>query len=253
MKYLHAITLTATAAAITTPVAAEDPYDIIWLTEIGSPGAEFSYEMAVDSTGNVYVGGETDGVLGSARLGGWDAFLAKFDADGSFVWVQQFGTTEDDFGIGVDVDTAGNIYFSGHTKGDLGGMTGKTDAFLAKFDSSGAVQWITQYGAPASFCYGGEVVLDAAGNAIVSGSMAVDPDRDAYAAKFDTTGKMIWISQIGSAHWDSAGGVAIDDSGNVYVCGYTEGDLGGPRAGGNDALLAKFDSFGANIWIEQIG
>ena len=60
--------------------------------------------------------------------GGRDAFLCKFDTDGSLLWSTQFGTGQSFTGRGVAVDAAGCAYLTGYTPG-----TGGNDAFLVKF------------------------------------------------------------------------------------------------------------------------
>jgi hypothetical protein len=47
--------------------------------------------------------------------------------------------------------------------------------------------------------------------------------------------------------------VAVDASGNAYISGRTDGSLGGPNAGGDDAFLAKYSSAGDLVWSRQIG
>jgi hypothetical protein len=44
-----------------------------------------------------------------------------------------------------------------------------------------------------------------------------------------------------------------DESGGVFVCGTTEGPLGGPNAGSGDPWLARYDSAGNQAWIRQFG
>ena len=61
-----------------------------------------------------------------------------------------------------------------------------------------------------------------------------------------------WASQIGPTQ-EGSGGIAVDGSGNSYITGWTEGDLGGPNQGAMDAFTAKFDSGGTVQWTRQIG
>jgi hypothetical protein len=68
----------------------------------------------------VYIAGTTAGSLGGPFAGGAaDAFIAKFDADGAFLWTHQVGTSNDDEGTGVSADGFGHVYASGGTLGDM--------------------------------------------------------------------------------------------------------------------------------------
>ncbi|MCH7792788.1 MAG: hypothetical protein IID31_10990, partial [Planctomycetes bacterium] len=63
----------------------------------------------------------------------------------------------------------------------------------------------------------------------------------------------LWITQFGTTGIDIAYALAPDGIGGVMVAGYTEGSLGGPNVGGQDAFLARYDEFGNQLWVVQIG
>ena len=62
-----------------------------------------------------------------------------------------------------------------------------------------------------------------------------------------------WVRQFGTASEDRGTGVSVDELGNVYISGYTEGSLEGTNSGGNDAFLRKYDANGALQWTTQLG
>ena len=103
------------------------------------------------------------------------------------------------------------------------------------------------------------VAVDASGNAYITGFTGGDLGGvsagydDAFLTKFDTLGNELWSQQIGTAGYDISESVAVDTSGNIYISGYTSGDLGGANAGGYDAFLTKFDASGNELWSQQIG
>jgi hypothetical protein len=76
---------------------------------------------------------------------------------------------------------------------------------------------------------------------------------DAWVARYDAAGTQQWIRQFGTSFEDSAGGVAGDGFGGVYVSGTTRGSLGGPNAGDYDAWFARLDAAGNTTWIRQLG
>ncbi len=231
----------------------------LWTTQIGTSDGDESRSVAVAASGDVYISGRTEGDLGGPSAGGRDAFLSKFDASGNEVWTTQIGTSSSDYSESVAVAASGDVYISGGTYGDLGGMSaGLDDAFLSKFDSSGNELWTRQIGTN-GYDRSYSVAVDASGDVYISGETRGDlggPNAgysDAFLSKFDPSGNELWTTQIGTGGSDWACSVAVDASGDVYISGQTTGDLGGTRAGHWDAFLSKFDPSGNELWTTQIG
>ena len=66
---------------------------------------------------------------------------------------------------------------------------------------------------------------------------------DVFLSKYDASGTLLWIEQLGSSSWDGAvERVSADGQGNVYISGSTGGSLGGVIGGEADAFVAKFNS-----------
>lgn len=236
----------------------EAPYNVAWSRQIGTTDTDQSFGVAVDAAGNAYISGWTYGSLGGPNAGGADAFLSKYDGAGNFLWSRQVGTTDNDESHGVAVDAAGNAYISGRTQGSLGGpnLNPPTyDAFLSKYDGGGNLLWSRQFGTTNNDKSNG-VAVDASGNAYISGfinSRAIEETADAFLAKYDGAGNLIWSRSIGTTDTDQSEGVAVDAAGNAYISGWTQGSLGGPFAGFNDAFLTKYDGAGNHLWSRQIG
>ena len=74
---------------------------------------------------------------------------------------------------------------------------------------------------------------------------------DAFLAKYDPTGGLLWAEQLGTSTADYSCSVTVDGAGNAFISGYTGGSLGGPSAGGLDAFLAKYDPAGNRLWSDQ--
>ena len=242
-----------------TNVWAEDPYQVEWKAQIGTSGRDYCYSVAVDAHGNAYISGRTTGNLGGPNAGDSDVFLSKFNSDGNEIWTTQIGTSAYDQSSSVAIDASSNAYITGFTFGDLDGPNaGERDAFLSKFDSGGNEIWTTQIGT-SLLDHGYSVAVDAPGNAYITGVTrgnlgGFDPgSADAFLGKFDSNGSEIWMTQIGSGAYDHSYSVAIDASGNAYISGTTQYNLGGPSAGKYDAFLSKFDSSGNEVWTKQIG
>jgi len=94
----------------------------------------------VNSSGNVYVAGETSGGLdGNSNSGSWDLFVVKYNSSGTKQWTRQLGTSPDERAYGVATDSSGNVYVTGFTAGGLDGNSnaGSQDLFVVKYNSSG--------------------------------------------------------------------------------------------------------------------
>jgi hypothetical protein len=62
-----------------------------------------------------------------------------------------------------------------------------------------------------------------------------------------------WIRQLGSTENDAQTSVSVDALGNVFIAGYTHGDLAGPNAGETDAFVSRYDATGVLHWTRQFG
>jgi len=136
---------------------------IQWTRLLGAFYDDKGYSIAAGQEGNIYVTGMTTvwpsephmhGDTGACHGAGEDIFLIKFDASGNRLWTAVWGRLSSDEGLCVAMDESGDIYVAGETTGGLDWNTnaGGTDAFLAKFDTSGtrlgSVQEDCPYGQP---------------------------------------------------------------------------------------------------------
>jgi len=247
-KFLLVAGLATALAFVASPAGAEAPYDLAWTRQLGTSAYDVSFGVAADAAGNVFISGTTRGSLGGQPNAGYgDAFVAKYDASGKLLWTRQLGTSGDDDSCGVAADAAGNVFISGETSGNLGGQpnAGGYDAFVAKYDASGKLLWTRQLGTSARDVSFG-VAADADGNVFISGETSGSlggpkaGNADAFVAKYDASGNLLWTRQLGTFAGDVSYGVAADAAGNVFISGFTWGSLGGqPNAGVDDVFVAK--------------
>jgi hypothetical protein len=229
----------------------------LWTQQFGSSGFDQARSLWVDGSGSVYVAGLTSGTLpGGTSAGGVNAFVRKYDGAGNVQWTWQFGTGSDTRVLSMSVDGSGNVYVAGQTLGAFPGQTnaGIYDAFVRKYDSAGAVQWTRQFGANYEE-YAESVSVDGVGHVYVAGYAYVAAlETDAFVRKYDGTGVLQWARQFGTTDSDAAHAARVDGNGNVYVAGFTYGQLPAQAsAGGVDAFLRKYDGAGAEQWTRQIG
>lgn len=147
-----------------------------WLQQFGTSAFDGAQSVTVDNNGNVYVAGDTMGVLGSnvtASFGGYDVFLAQFDTSGDQNWIQQFGTPQTDVPYSVNTDSSNTVYISGATFGSfITGVSNPTagngQGFIATYNSSGASVGFEQYGLSGYIC-GHSLAVDASGDIYEAG------------------------------------------------------------------------------------
>jgi len=235
-----------------------------WLREFGTTGNEQVTGVAIAPCGSIYVVGYTNGTFPKqTNAGGYDGFIAKFSTGGTRLWVRQFGTAADDMPRGIAVAPSGYVYVTGMTYGafPLFMNAGSADGFLAKYSSGGTQKWVSQGGTSAYDEMTG-VSVPRSNEIYVSGetrgafpSLVNQGDVDGIVARFDSTGLLQWMNQFGTSSYDHAVGIAVTKTREVYVAGYTGGNLGGGgNAGEADAYLARFDGdTGANLWVNQWG
>jgi hypothetical protein len=224
-----------------------------------SPRSDSSYGVSADGLGNVYLSGHTTGSLGGLNAGYEDAFVGQYNAAGTLQWIGQLGTFTGDYNRGVSADGLGNVYLSGYTGGSLGGPSaGGIDAFVSQYDVAGNLQWTRQLGTSYSDVSHG-VSADGLGNVYISGYTEGDlggsraGGGDAFVAKYNAAGSLQWTRLLGTSNSDASYGVSADGLGNVYISGYTGGNLGGPNAGSVDAFVSKYDEAGNYQWTRQLG
>ena len=159
-----------------------------WMRQLGTEESDQSWGVAADGLGNVYISGSTSGGLDGPFAGGdRDAFVAKYDADGSFQWARQIGTDSYEDANRVAVDGFGGVYVAGTTGGSLNGeFFGESDAFVSKYDSDGTLRWVRQFGSD-WLDSGDAVSADGRGNVYVATS-SFDPGEiteasDAFLVK----------------------------------------------------------------------
>ncbi len=218
-----------------------------WILQQGTIRSDRVREVTIDSNGDVYVVGETEGGLdGNTNAGNTDIFLVKYNTNGVRQWTKQFGTSSYDNGQSVAIDLSNNVYVSGY---------GPT---ISKFDSNGNKIWNQQLdGSQGSH----GVDTDSNGNIYVAGTTSASLDgntsygkADLFIVKYNSNGVKQWTKQLGTSEIDYAYGLVTDANGNSFFTGYTYGSLDGNiSAGGTDIFLVKYNSNGVRQWTRQHG
>ncbi|MEM6403535.1 MAG: SBBP repeat-containing protein [Cyanobacteria bacterium P01_D01_bin.116] len=260
---------------------------INWVQQFGGTSADSGTGIAADELGNSYITGsfQFDANFGSTTLsttGVNDAFVAKLDSSGDFVWAENFKSTSLEslsFSFGIDSDAVGNTYTTGFFFGtvEFGDTSltslGVSDAFVTKLDSNGNVLWAEQIGDAGEgldFTLG--VSSDDSGNAYVTGIKDIDTETDifdvsgdsssvdgqGFISKINSSGDLVWTENFDSTSYSLGRDVASDAVGNSYVIGsFSDNITLGNRiligSGDTDVFLTKLDSDGNVEWSKGFG
>ncbi len=230
-----------------------------WIKQFGTESKDAISDVAVDHNNNVIVYGKTEGTLDSKNLGSVDLFICKLDGKGKILWKKQIGTSEADHSSRLAVDEKNNYYMTGNTKGKFGESGyGEKDVFIVKLSSKGKQKWVCQFGTDKKE-EGKGIAIGPKGNIYVSGftngKFDIDPigESDAMVAKINRKGKLEWVRQLGSTNRDRANNIAVDQNGNIFIGGWTTGDMQGKLIGEGDAFLTFFNKNGNHQWTRQFG
>ncbi len=246
----------------------------LWGTYFGGSGLDQGNGIATDSSGNVYITGETSSTAGVASSGAYqtsyggsaDAFLAKFNSSGIRQWSTYYGGSSTDYAHGIASYGTDNIYIEGSTGSKTAIATngayqtalasfGSNDVFLAKFNGNGTQQWGTYFGGP-SDDEGYGVAVDGSGNVYITGytgsatgistsgtyqTAPLGGGTDGFLAGFSSGGMRKWGTYYGGINADYCYGIGTDNNDNIYVTGLTYSTKGGIATSG-----AYQSSFGGN-------
>jgi hypothetical protein len=191
-------------------------------------------------------------------------------------WVTKSGGTNADLTWGVSTDPSGNVFTTGSFSGTATfGSTslissGGTDIFIAKQDVSGTYLWAVKAGGTGTE-EGLSIAVDAAGNSFVTGyfngtttfgsTTLTSSNKDAFLARYDNAGTLVWVVQAGGTGIDIGNKVSISGSGNhaiVCVAGIyngtgTFGTTSLTSAGTQDLFVMSYDGGGNFTWANSFG
>lgn len=260
---------------------------LIYSTYLGGSNWNQGTAIAVDSSGNAYVAGDTASfdfpIAGAAQgtlAGTTDAFVTKFNASGAIVFSTYLGGSSLDHAGGIAVDASGNVFIAGGTSSPnfpvasafQPTLSGGQDAFITKIAASGSSFLFSTFlggtgGSQSAPEQANAVTLDSSGNAYVAGvtgSLNFPTTAgalratgnglgDAFAAKVSSTGSLVYSTYLGGSTSNWASGIAVDSSGNAYIVGSTS-SVDYPQAtglqafgGGYDAFISELNSSGSAL------
>ncbi|PJZ28400.1 SBBP repeat-containing protein [Leptospira kmetyi] len=247
------------------------------LLGIASGGLSSGKSVTIDSVGNIYVTGTaTTGFDGLSFSGGGSGyFIVKFNSSGTKIWSKLFSGPRP---FGIVCDNSGRIYITGSVfnVSSLDGvpLSGVTDSFLIQFDNNGNKLWTRLTGITGKDTKANALSIDSSGNVYITGNTTGSIDNqvmsgglaDLLVLKYDSNGNRLWARQLGfagtifslSGKKAEGKGIAIGKNQDLYVTGYTNGNLdkqlhSDASDGKNNIFVTKYDLSGNKIWTSISG
>ncbi len=260
---------------------------VVWATLAGGGSVDNALAVAVNPVNqNIVVCGSTSSsnfpIFAASQPtygGNGDGFIMKFTPTGSIVWSSYFGGALLDDIQDVGISPSGEIYLTGSTfspgLATVGQLTigGNRDAFIAKFNTSGAVQWFTYYGG-AGEDIANAIDLGPMGNIAIGGTttssnlpvsggpqLTLNGSRDAFVARFTNAAVPIWSTYLGGSGEEVVTGVTVFTNSNVVVAGWTNSSnfptlnaFQSVYGGNRDGFAAKYNNATQSLlWSTYIG
>ena len=262
-----------------------------WGTYYGGADADGFFSVAAFGT-DLYAGGATFSTAGIATAGAHqtvfggvvDGIVVKFNGSGVRQWGTYYGGVLDEFVYNLHFDALQNLFITGYSSSSnaiasVGAhqttLSGSTDGYIAKFNSSGVRQWGTYYGGTGDDLMIG-AKTDGSGNVYIGGvtsstaSIATagtqqitygGGNTDGLLVKMNTSGVRQWGTYIGGSLGDTLFAFHVLTDGTTYTVGFTystnaistAGAYQTNLAGIHDGIVLKYNSSGIRQWGSYYG
>lgn len=250
-----------------------------WVKTFGGMDVDVPYDLVVDKEDNVYVTGEfrlLSKFLGQSvqSKGESDVFLAKLSPQGNLIWLKAFGSTGEDSGRALALDTQGSLVlvatFSRSIDFGLGALesNGNLDTAIVKFNPQGQTIWNLSYGTNLNdLVY--DVTTGPANQIVVAGAFddTLEIDKNVYETKgkfdalllqFKTDGSFAWARSMGAKEDDYVARVGVTEDNRVIAAGgfwynVTWGADSLKSAGDKDVFLTETASDGTPLSAKRFG
>ena len=275
-----------------------------WVKVVGGTQGDSVTSIQTDSDENLIIVGtfrdtvDFDPGAGTYELssnGGDDIYVLKLKSNGDFLWAKSFGGSSYDNSPNVVLDAQDNIVASGAFEGTVDfdpdpgaaetyrlSSNGGDDIYVLKLNADGNFVWAKSFGG-SSYEDSPNVVLDAQGNTVVSGTFSgtvdFDPDpsaagtyslsskgnTDIYVLKLNTDGDFVWAKSFGGSSYEDNPKLVLDAQDNTVVSGSFSGTVDfdpDPSAaetyrlssnGDYDVYVLKLNADGDFVWAKSFG
>lgn len=241
----------------------------VWTKQIPTLSDNQALSVSVDSSSNVYIGGQVTGTIGAGQTnqGGGDGYIAKLDSKGALVYEQQSGTSgadqvsataiASDGGLVVASVQNGHAILSKYANGDAT-QAAVWQVDLGDLQNGGAIGGLTVSGG--NIYVSGttsNTALNAGGAASIAN--ASSGGQDAFVMALTDSGASVsadHVSYVGTSSADQGGGLTVGSDGTVYLTGTTKGTFAGQTRSAtatDNAFVAALAADGSVTWTRQYG
>ncbi|MEZ4927009.1 MAG: T9SS type A sorting domain-containing protein [Saprospiraceae bacterium] len=241
--------------------------NIEWQNSIGGSGWDEFWAGQQTTDGGYIVAGRSASNDGDATLnhGQLDSWVVKLSSEGEIEWQKSFGGSKDDIGYALIQTKDGGYLLASETAsndGDVSGLHGNTDIWLAKLLVNGEIEWQKALGGNSGDTPS-DIVQNEDGTFIVLGFVGSSTGDisvyygwlDFWLVKVDQTGEIVWEKTLGGSGPDWARKVLPSNDGGYIVAGTTHSedfDVVG-NDGGEDFWIVKVNSVGELVWQKTLG
>jgi hypothetical protein len=249
---------------------------VLWEKTLGGDNYDDYTRIAVLSTGEIIVCGESNSPVGYDKtIPNYsisnDLWAVKLDANGNIISDHVFGGTSGEFLASVIPDDQGGYLLAGSTNSDISGDIsqpgqGNLDFWMIKVDNMGNKVWDKRFGgAGPDQCNHAIRTTD---NGYLLCGFTVSPQggdvsqapkglQDYWVVKTDNSGNKIWDKRFGGSS-GSFGTHAINWNGGTYwISGYSSSgnviDVTQPSFGGSDYWILQIDNLGNKLFDKRFG
>jgi len=210
---------------------------------LGGGSYDEGYSVTQTSDSGFVVTGNTE----SFDAGLKDPLLAKFDADGNYLWARTLGGSHEDEGYSVIEVSGGDLVVTGRT---VSFGAGSDDILLVKFDANGNFLWAKTLGGGSSDRAHALTQTSDGGFVVIGWTYSFGAgDMDLPIAKFNANGNLLWAKTLGGSGWDYGSSVIETSDSGIVVTGWTSSF----DVEVEDVLLSKFDASGNHLWTRTLG
>ncbi|MBI5375432.1 MAG: SBBP repeat-containing protein [Candidatus Schekmanbacteria bacterium] len=254
---------------------------LIASTYIWEVGEDYSYDIALDSTGNVFITGHTvgnfpttAGAYSPTRIDIHNAFVSKLDNTLSTLLASTYlGGSISETAYSIAIDPSGNVYVAGTTgssnfpitAGAYDSLMNSSDVFISKFNNNLSSLLASTFLGGSTYEGAYDLELDPTGNIYVTGytnssdfptttgayDISHNGGYDVFISKLNSTlSTLMGSTFLGGVNSDYVKKMALDSSGNVFVTGYTRSSdfsittdaYDTSYNGGEDVFISKLDN-----------
>ncbi|MDQ3111945.1 MAG: SBBP repeat-containing protein [Bacteroidota bacterium] len=222
-----------------------------WATRFNGTanGFDEGYDIAVDTSGNVYITGGTVSTTSNLNY-----ITIKYNSAGAQQWATLYSNTNNstntECAYALTLDATGNVYVTGTS---YAGTSFDHDIATIKYNNAGAQQWVSRYNGPGSvFDAGNDIVVNAANEVFVAGyarDLVGTTNYSYVTIRINAAGVQQWASIYNGPgnDYDAASALTLTPAGNIAITGRSLGTT----STAEDAATILYDSAGSVIWVRR--